>query len=93
MSASDLARSAGPTVAEILAKLGTYPKTGLNSVQLRERLVRTKRAAGSSQYACRINRHSCWLRVQSQGFLFGREQETAFGNRGPIPLICRVLKL
>ena len=33
MSASDL-----PTVAEILAKLGTDPKTGLNSVQLQERL-------------------------------------------------------
>jgi hypothetical protein len=33
MSASDLARSAGPTVAEILAKLGTGPKTGLNTVQ------------------------------------------------------------
>ncbi len=26
MSASDLARSAGPTVAEILAKLGTEPE-------------------------------------------------------------------
>ncbi len=34
MSASDLAESAGPTVAEILAKLGTDSKTGLNSVQL-----------------------------------------------------------
>ncbi len=33
MSASDFARSAGPTVAEILAKLGTDPKTGLNTVQ------------------------------------------------------------
>jgi hypothetical protein len=33
MSASDLARSAGPTVAEILAKLGTGPKTGLNTVE------------------------------------------------------------
>jgi hypothetical protein len=33
MSASDFARSAGPTVAEILAKLGTDPKTGLNIVQ------------------------------------------------------------
>ena len=38
MSASDLPRSAGPTVAEILAKLGTDPKTGLNSVQLQDRL-------------------------------------------------------
>jgi H+-transporting ATPase len=38
MSASDLAGSASPTVAEILAKLGTDPKTGLNSVQLQERL-------------------------------------------------------
>jgi hypothetical protein len=38
MPASDLARSAGPTVAEILAKLGTDPRTGLNSVQLQERL-------------------------------------------------------
>ena len=32
MSVSDLARSASPTVAEILAKLGTDPKTGLNTV-------------------------------------------------------------
>jgi H+-transporting ATPase len=38
MSASDLAESAGSTVAEILAKLGTDSKTGLNSVELQERL-------------------------------------------------------
>jgi magnesium-transporting ATPase (P-type) len=38
MSASDLAESAGPTVAEILAKLGTDSKTGLNSGELQERL-------------------------------------------------------
>jgi H+-transporting ATPase len=38
MSASDLAESAGPTVAEILAKLGTDSKTGLNSDELQERL-------------------------------------------------------
>ena len=38
MSASDLAESVGPTVAEILAKLGTDSKTGLNSVELQERL-------------------------------------------------------
>jgi len=38
MSGSDLAESAGPTVAEILAKLGTDSKTGLNSDELQERL-------------------------------------------------------
>jgi len=38
MSASDVAGSASPTVAEILAKLGTDPKTGLNPGQLQERL-------------------------------------------------------
>src|SRR5216110_3137686 len=39
MSASDLAESASPSVAGILAKLGTDPKTGLNSVDLQERLT------------------------------------------------------
>jgi hypothetical protein len=34
MSVSDLAGSTSPAVAEILAKLGTDAKTGLNSVQL-----------------------------------------------------------
>jgi hypothetical protein len=38
MSASDLAGSTSPTVAEILAKLGSDPNTGLNSVQLQGRL-------------------------------------------------------
>jgi len=38
MSASDLAESASPGVAGILAKLGTDPKTGLNSAELQERL-------------------------------------------------------
>ena len=38
MSASDLAGAASLTVGEILAKLGSDPKTGLNSVQLEERL-------------------------------------------------------
>jgi H+-transporting ATPase len=38
MSVSDVAESASPTIAEILAKLGTDPKTGLNSSQLQERL-------------------------------------------------------
>src|SRR5881394_2679234 len=38
MSASDLAESASPSVAEILAKLGIDPTTGLNSVELQERL-------------------------------------------------------
>ncbi len=38
MSVSDLGGSASPAVAEILAKLGTDPKTGLNSVQLQKRL-------------------------------------------------------
>src|SRR6059058_2367597 len=38
MSASDLAESASPGVAGILTKLGTDPKTGLNSVEIQERL-------------------------------------------------------
>ena len=38
MSASDLAESASPSVVGILGKLGTDPKTGLNSVELQERL-------------------------------------------------------
>jgi H+-transporting ATPase len=38
MSATDLAGSTGHTIAEILAKLGTDPKTGLNPHQLQERL-------------------------------------------------------
>src|SRR5882672_4878332 len=38
MSASDVAGSASSTVAEILAKLGTDPRTGLNPGQLQERL-------------------------------------------------------
>jgi hypothetical protein len=48
MSVSDIAGSTSPAVAEILAKLGTDPKTSLNSVQLQKRLskLRAKRAAG-----------------------------------------------
>jgi magnesium-transporting ATPase (P-type) len=38
MPASDFAGTANSTSAEILAKLGTDPKTGLNSAQLQERL-------------------------------------------------------
>src|SRR5437773_11316871 len=38
MSASDLGGSGNPTIAQILAKLGTDPKTGLNPSQLQERL-------------------------------------------------------
>jgi H+-transporting ATPase len=38
MSASDVAASASPAIAEILSKLGTDPKTGLNPGQLQERL-------------------------------------------------------
>src|SRR5437667_8224055 len=38
MSASDLAESASPSVVGILGKLGTDRKTGLNSVELQERL-------------------------------------------------------
>src|SRR5256886_11687584 len=38
MPASDFAGSANSTTAEILAKLGTDPKTGLESVQLQKRL-------------------------------------------------------
>src|SRR5947207_2405777 len=38
MSASDLAEFASPSVVGILGKLGTDPKTGLNSVELQERL-------------------------------------------------------
>jgi H+-transporting ATPase len=40
MSASNLAGFTSPTVAEILTKLGSDPKTGLNSVQLQERLTK-----------------------------------------------------
>src|SRR5947199_3619306 len=39
MSASDVAGSVSPSVAEVLAKLGTDPKTGLNSVELQEHLT------------------------------------------------------
>src|SRR2546427_2015502 len=38
MPTSDLAGTASPTIAEILAKLGANPKTGLDSAQLQERL-------------------------------------------------------
>jgi len=38
MAEPDAGGSASPTVAEILTKLGTDPKTGLNSAQLQERL-------------------------------------------------------
>src|SRR5437763_2409425 len=38
MSASDLAESASPSVAGILAKLATDPRTGLNAGELQERL-------------------------------------------------------
>src|SRR6266542_6477338 len=38
MAVSDVGGSANPTVAEILIKLGTDPKTGLNPGQLQERL-------------------------------------------------------
>src|SRR6059058_6292723 len=38
MPASDFAGSANTTTAEIVAKLGTDPKTGLDSAQLQERL-------------------------------------------------------
>ena len=37
MAGSNAGGSASPTVAEILTKLGTDPKTGLNSGQLQER--------------------------------------------------------
>jgi H+-transporting ATPase len=38
MSASDVAGSANPTIAKILANLGTDPKTGLNPSQVQQRL-------------------------------------------------------
>jgi hypothetical protein len=38
MAASDVAGAPSPTIAEILAKLETDPKTGLNPAQLQERL-------------------------------------------------------
>ena len=38
MSAPDVAGSATPTISELLTKLGTDPKTGLNPGQLQERL-------------------------------------------------------
>ena len=37
MPTSDVTESASSTVVEILAKLETDPKTGLNSAQLQER--------------------------------------------------------
>src|SRR5919201_1973988 len=40
MSASESAGSASPTITEILAKLGTDPKTGLKPGQLQERLCK-----------------------------------------------------
>src|SRR6266511_1359242 len=40
MSASDYTGSPSSTVAEILAKLGTDPKTGLNPAQVQERLTK-----------------------------------------------------
>jgi H+-transporting ATPase len=40
MPASDLAGSAGPTIAEILAKLWTDPKTGLSPSEVQERLTK-----------------------------------------------------
>src|SRR5262245_30087774 len=38
MPSSDIAESSNSSVAEVLAKLGTDPKTGLSSAQLGERL-------------------------------------------------------
>jgi hypothetical protein len=38
MAASDVGGSANPTIAEILTKFGTDPKTGLNPGQLQERI-------------------------------------------------------
>jgi magnesium-transporting ATPase (P-type) len=38
MPTSDVTESASSTVVEILAKLETDPKTGLNAAQLQERL-------------------------------------------------------
>jgi hypothetical protein len=35
MAASDVGGSANPTIAEILTKLGTDPKTGLNPANFR----------------------------------------------------------
>src|SRR5262245_61898521 len=40
MSASDVAGSASPTIAEILSKLGTDPKSGLSSGEIQERLTK-----------------------------------------------------
>jgi H+-transporting ATPase len=40
MAAPDLAGSASPTIAKILANLGTNPKTALNPAELEERLTR-----------------------------------------------------
>jgi magnesium-transporting ATPase (P-type) len=40
MSASDHTGSPSSTVAEILAKLGTNPKTGLNPARVQERLTK-----------------------------------------------------
>jgi hypothetical protein len=43
MSASDVAGSANPTIAEILAKLETDPKTGLNPDQAQLRTTSSTR--------------------------------------------------
>src|SRR5437870_12477148 len=40
MPTPDLAGFSSSTVAEILAKLGTDPKTGLNPTQVQERLIK-----------------------------------------------------
>jgi H+-transporting ATPase len=40
MPTSEVTGSAGPAIAEVLAKLGTDPKTGLNPAQLQERLTK-----------------------------------------------------
>jgi cation transport ATPase-like protein len=51
MPASDFAGSANSTTAEIVAKLGTDPKTGLDSAQLQERLSKygAERAGGRKE--------------------------------------------
>src|SRR6266496_2540096 len=49
MAASDVGGPASPNVAEILTKLGTEPRTGLNPGRLQERLSKYGASAGPEE--------------------------------------------
>jgi Cation transporter/ATPase, N-terminus len=80
MSASDVAGSASPTVAEILAKLGTDRKTGLNPGQLQERLnkfgpnaaARRKENHALSVPRCRSRRNRATTHTQAPSLKRGK---------------------